>query len=246
MKLIVNADDFGYSKGVNLGIIEAFKHGIVRSTSMMTNMPGTEHAISLMKENPDLGVGIHLVLTTGKPVAENVPSLVNDSGYFHSLRDLDKYVKIEDVEKEFTYQLEKFLSFGFKPTHIDSHHHVHTHEAILPIVIKLAEKYQLPVRKFTQDPLQEEKYKQIKTTDHFIYQFYGDNLTLEIIEHLLELQYTGETVELMCHPAYLDHDLLKGSSYNVQRVNELNILTHPKTLEVINKHHIELINYKHI
>ena len=68
MKLIINADDFGYSNGVNYGIIDAFKNGILTSTTCLTNMPGFNHAIQLAKENPNLGIGIHLTLTCGKPL----------------------------------------------------------------------------------------------------------------------------------------------------------------------------------
>jgi chitin disaccharide deacetylase len=124
-KLIINADDFGYSKGVNLGIIEAFQNGVVTSATLMANMPGAEHAAALAKENPGLGVGIHLVLTCGKPICRDVPSLINDHGEFHRLADLEKIARIDEVERELTSQFERFLSFRIQPTHIDSHHHVH-------------------------------------------------------------------------------------------------------------------------
>ncbi|MFV0396086.1 MAG: ChbG/HpnK family deacetylase, partial [Coprobacillaceae bacterium] len=62
MRLIINADDFGYSTGQNLGIIEGYKHGCITSTTLLTTMPGTNQAIHLAKENPDLDVGIHLSL----------------------------------------------------------------------------------------------------------------------------------------------------------------------------------------
>jgi predicted glycoside hydrolase/deacetylase ChbG (UPF0249 family) len=79
IKLIVNADDFGYSRCVNFGIIDAHRDGINNSATMMMNMLGVGHAIELAKENPKLQVGIHLVLTCGKPLLPDVPSLVDES-----------------------------------------------------------------------------------------------------------------------------------------------------------------------
>ncbi|TDT51901.1 chitin disaccharide deacetylase [Fonticella tunisiensis] len=233
-KLIVNADDFGYSKGVNLGVIEAFKNGVVTSTTMMTNMPGAEHAASLAKENPGLGVGIHLVLTMGKPVRNDVPSLVDENGRFHRLKDMTDKIKVEDVEREFEAQIERFLSFGLTPTHLDSHHHVHTQKKILPVVMKLAEKYNLPVRAYNN------------IVNHFIHEFYGDGLTVDTLKTLLDAARDFEVVELMCHPAFVDKDVLSGSSYNLQRANELSVLTDPSLKKALEERGIELINYKAI
>ena len=67
-KIIVNADDFGYSEGVNHGIISAHKNGIVTSCTVMANMPGFEHGMELIKENPTLKCGVHMTLTCYKPL----------------------------------------------------------------------------------------------------------------------------------------------------------------------------------
>lgn len=99
MKLIVNADDFGYSKGVNLGIIEAHRAGVVTSTTTMVNMGGFEHAVQLARETPTLGVGIHLVLTCGAPVSHDVPSLTDEHGRFHRGYDYLGTTSPEDVER---------------------------------------------------------------------------------------------------------------------------------------------------
>ena len=83
IKLIVNADDFGLTEGTNYGIIDGHINGLVNSTTMMMNMPGTEHAVRLAKEYNLLGVGVHLVLTAGEPLLGDVPSLVGSDGSFH-------------------------------------------------------------------------------------------------------------------------------------------------------------------
>ena len=99
MRLIINADDFGYSKGVNYGIIDAYKNGIVRSTTIMAGMPGFDHAVELAKENKELGVGVHLTLTSYKPVLDSHKTIVNEHGYF----DKGLYTKeniINDIAKK--------------------------------------------------------------------------------------------------------------------------------------------------
>ncbi len=245
MKLIVNADDFGYSKAVNLGILEVYKHGVLTSATMMTNMPGVEHAFQLYKENPGLGVGIHLVLSAGKPVNSNVPSLVDDRGYFKKLNVLEKEADIEDIKKEFNSQMEKFTSFGFMPTHIDSHHHIHFDPRILSIVVDMARKYNLPIRQSKKD-LEDKGYSDIKSVENFIGKFYGKDLSIDKFIELIELSKDSNTAEMMCHPGYVDKILLDNSSYNVHRTNEVDILTSSKAIEIIKKYNIQLINYKNL
>lgn len=83
-KVIFNSDDFGYSHGVNYGIMDAYQRGILTSTTLMANMPGFEHAVKLRKEMPRLGVGVHLTLTCGKPLLKTVDTLI-ESREFRSL-----------------------------------------------------------------------------------------------------------------------------------------------------------------
>lgn len=221
IRLIVNADDFGYSRGVNFGIIDSHRYGIVNSTTMMMNMPGVDHAIELAKENPSLQVGIHLVLTCGKPILSDVPSLVDERGNFKKLSVMreNRYVSLFDLEREWTAQIERFLDSGLIPTHFDSHHHVHTIPEFLPVVQRLSKKYQLSAR----------GGKELKGvpsfTDVFLHGFYGEGATYEFFNKLPELANNGQTVEVMCHPGYLDSELLNGSSYALDRVKETEILT---------------------
>lgn len=242
-QLIINADDFGYSKGVNLGILESFKNGVVTSTTLMTNMPGAEHAASLAKAHPDLGVGIHLVLTCGAPLCEDVPSLVNPQGLFRSGKELEKVAEPEHIERELTRQVEAFFSLGLEPTHLDSHHHVHSHEKVAPIVLKLAQKYRLPVRKISVDP-RHRSNREIQGTDLFLADFYGEEVTQARLLRILEQGAAVETAEIMCHPAYLDYELLTGSSYTLPRAKELAILTDSEVKDWIRAQRLELISYK--
>ena len=85
-RLIINADDFGMSEGVTLGILKAHRDGVLRSTTLMVGMPFAAQAAQMAKDYPDLHIGIHFTLTAGKPVSDpkEIPSLVDQDGYFHS------------------------------------------------------------------------------------------------------------------------------------------------------------------
>lgn len=236
-KWIINADDFGYSKGVNYGIIEAHQQGIVTSATLMANMPGATHAAALAKDNPNLGVGVHLVLTIGKPLSEDVPSLIDENGHFLRYNELVNNAQPTDVEKEWTAQIEYCLSLGIKPTHFDSHHHVHQHPNIYPVVEKLAEKYQVPIR-FVPDGK-----KEIQPVPFLCTDFYGDHLTVEHTITLFQQLLKQDVVEIMTHPAFIDYELMTGSSYHLERPKELMILTHPKIQEFINNNNIQLVHF---
>lgn len=221
IKLIVNADDFGYSRGVNFGIIDAHRDGIVNSATMMMNMLGVGHAIELAKENPKLQVGIHLVLTCGKPLLPDVPSLVDECGNFKKLSDLmkNKALSLSELEREWTAQIERFLHSELIPTHFDSHHHVHAIPEFLPVVQALSRKYNLSARGAT------ELNDVPSFTDVFFHDFYGAGATYDYFEKLPNRVEDGQTAEVMCHPGYLDPAVLTGSSYAIDRVRETEILT---------------------
>ncbi|MCM2534381.1 chitin disaccharide deacetylase [Neobacillus pocheonensis] len=222
IKLVVNADDFGYSRGVNFRIMDSHKRGIVNSATMMMNMPGTEHAIALAKENPTLQVGIHLVLTCGKPLLKDVPSLLDENGDFKRLNRIKEHSDIHliDLEREWTAQIEKFLASGLVPTHLDSHHHVHGIKEFSPVIKNLAIKYDLAVR------LTENKLEGVQPfTDLFFADFYGETIQEDYFKKLIEKAADGQSVEIMCHPGYVDDEVMNNSSYNIMRVRETSILT---------------------
>ncbi|MCF6138498.1 chitin disaccharide deacetylase [Pseudalkalibacillus berkeleyi] len=235
IQLLVNADDFGYSRGVNYGIMDAHKHGIVNSTTMLMNMQGTDQAIELAKENPDLKVGVHLTLTCGKALAPKVPSLTSDDGTFRMTRKFERIeeVRVEDVEMEWSAQIEAFLQTGLVPTHMDSHHHIHGQSKLLSVVKRLSEKYGLPVRNVFGD----KKTDLRLLTDIFLADFYKDGVHEGYFDELQNRVKGGTSVEVMCHPAYVDEALLNGSSYHVKRADELTILMNTK----LNKEKIQLL-----
>lgn len=144
--LILNADDFGLTPGINEGIVQAHREGILTSTTLMANAPAFDDAVRRAKENPLLGVGVHLVLIDGRPVSppEEVPSLVDDNGRLpQSLanfvaRVTSRAIRREHIETELRSQIEKIRSAGINPTHVDSHKHTHAHPRVMNSVARAA------------------------------------------------------------------------------------------------------------
>lgn len=150
-KLIVNADDFGISSGVNRGIEQAFQFGTLTSATVMANMPAFEDAVSIAKRNQGLGIGVHLNLLRGKPLlpVSSIPTLTNRDGYL--VKEVGVFIKkmflkkieLSEIEKELRAQIEKTLNAGIKVTHFDSEKHLHCYPAIFKIAVKLAKEYKI-------------------------------------------------------------------------------------------------------
>ena len=141
--LIVNADDFGLSKGQNYGIIEACRNGIVTSTTALVNGQAIDHAVQLSRDEPSLAIGMHFVLTMGKPLTA-MPGLTRDGvlgKWIWQLAEEDA-LPLEEITQELASQYLRFIElFGRKPTHLDSHHHVHMFPQIFPIVARTVSRY---------------------------------------------------------------------------------------------------------
>ncbi len=151
-KLIVNADDFGLHPAVNEGIIKGHCHGIITSTSLLAGAPAFDEAISLGRNCPNLGIGIHIALVGGiSPVCDPsmVPSLLTEKGVFpDTYIELLKRIytgKINYVElmMELEAQFKRILDTGLPVTHVDGHQHMHVLPTVLPIVLSLMVKYNL-------------------------------------------------------------------------------------------------------
>lgn len=243
MKVIVNGDDFGYSIGQNLGIVECFKNGIMTSTSLMVNMDGFDNAIELMKKNEELKVGLHLVMTVGNPIAKGLKTIVNNEGSFD--RDIEKIENgdINEIRKEYKAQLNKFLDTGFKPTHIDFHYAVTDKQ--YRVAMELAKSINVPIRAMDKGWEKELANNNIKYSKNFITDFYDDGVSIENLINIFEKYKKLDFFELMSHPAYVDAIILENSRYNIKRAYELEVLTSSEIKNYLkNNKEIELINYE--
>jgi chitin disaccharide deacetylase len=154
-RLIVNADDFGYSPGVTKGIIEAHRRGIVTSTTVMVNSPYAAEAIAqAVTDTPRLGLGVHLTLTSGSPVLtrDEVPDLVGANGNFYSRDEAFArlpYVPASQIESEFRAQIKRFVKLaGRPPDHLDSHHHAsYCCSATVNAMVALSREFDTGIRR---------------------------------------------------------------------------------------------------
>lgn len=224
-KLIVNADDFGYARGVNRGIIEAYKKGIVTSTSLMVNGQASREAAELARENPGLGVGLHFVFTD------------EDMKILRIAQKAIGMAFAKRVGEELNAQFERFQRLiGEIPDHINAHHHVHKLPRIFPYFLKLSREYKIPLRDTGKIGFIKRFFGMSETTG-------VDMLERISVENLLKIlrKLPDGISELMCHPGYITPDLK--SSYNKHREVELRTLTDSRVKDFIKKEGIKLINF---
>ncbi len=230
MRLVVNGDDLGYTKANTLGIVEAYRSGILRSTTALANGDSIEYAAACVEGCDGLGVGVHLTLTLGAPLTDG-SSLVTAAGQFPSRRELDAAaLDMDEVRVEWRAQIERFREvFGRMPTHIDSHHSVHDlTDDLLAVSRGLAEEYGLELRRYG--------------SFEFVCGFFGPTATPDALLELLRA-HEGRDIEIMAHPGYCDLELYRRSSYNVDRVRELAVLCDASVLAYVEDHGIELVHY---
>ena len=147
--LIVNADDLGWTEGVNRGILDAFRRGIVTSTSLLANGSAFPEAVKAAKSVPRLAVGVHLNLSDGAPTAdrESITSLLNDDGVLASgpehllMKRARGRLILDEVEEEWDAQIQKVRDAGIRPTHLDGHKHVQMLPGLFEIALSLAKKH---------------------------------------------------------------------------------------------------------
>lgn len=227
--LIVNADDFGLSKGQNYGIIEACKNGLVTSTTALVNGVAIGHAAQLSRSVPELGIGMHFVLTLGEPLSA-MPGLTREGRlgkWIWQMAEEDS-LPLDEIAHELECQYRRFVElFGCEPTHIDSHHHVHMIAGIYPIVAAFAREKGVALRIDRQlaqrDGLAQDA---ARSSDGFTSEFYGEAISEALFLQTLDdsIQRDETSLEVMCHPSFVDNTIM-GSAYCYPRLAELEVLT---------------------
>ena len=217
--LVVNADDFGASDGVNRGIVHAHAHGIVTSTSLMVTGPTAEAAVALAREQPALGIGLHWDL--------DGESLIHR-------------VDFEDaaaVRVELTRQLEAFRALmGRAPTHVDSHHNVHRRPEIRTIARELVAALGVPLR----------AEGEVAYVGGFYGQWEWEVTDLEHVRPdfliwILRNEVGEGWSEIGCHPGFVTDDFT--SVYLAERETEVETLCDPRVREEIDALGIRLASY---
>jgi len=226
--LIVNADDFGLSKGQNYGIVEACRYGVVTSTTAMVNAEAIGHAVALSRDLPGFGIGMHFVLTLGMPLTA-MPGLTRDGQLGKWIWEMAEQgsLPLEEIARELDCQFNRFVDlFGRAPTHIDSHHHVHMIPAIFPLVAEFARRKGVALRVDRGEKAWKSVPDLPATTDGFSSAFYGEEISEALFLQVLErsLAQGERSLEVMAHPALIDNTLRK-SAYCWPRLSELEVLT---------------------
>lgn len=244
-RLIVNADDLGRTPGINHGVFEAHRRGVVTSATLMVNYPAAAQAAALAAESPRLGIGLHLALTGGVPTLSpaEVPTLVDAGGRLPPRPEGLAGADPREILAEARAQLRRCRALlGRLPTHLDSHHHSHRLPAVLDAVVAIARETGRPVRGASPETRERLRREGVATTDHFVEDFYGEGATLDGLIGILRSLPEG-TTEIMCHPAVVDPELRSGSSYAEPRARELGVLTDRRVRRALEQAGIRLVHF---
>jgi predicted glycoside hydrolase/deacetylase ChbG (UPF0249 family) len=226
--LIVNADDFGFSRGVNRGILEAHDRGIVTSASLMVERPAAVEAADGARERPRLGLGLHAEI--GRWRATWLPK----RGSARSAAAVERRAA-EDLRR----QLERFrLLVEREPAHLDSHQHRHLAELVRPAFEEIAAELHIPLRR-------------VDRRIRFCGDFYGhdgrgrpepDAITADALIRLIE-DVEGSVTELCCHPGYADG---LDDWYRTEREQEVRALCDPRVLSAAEREGVRLCSFAEV
>lgn len=266
-RLIVNADDFGFTPDVNRGIVEAHRNGILTATTLMANAAAFGDAVRLAGEDPSLDVGCHLVLIGGRSLLpphcalpQSVPALLCALAA--------RRIRVYD---ELSAQVRAILAAGLSPTHLDTHKHTHLAPPVLEAVGRVAEEFGIRwVRRPFDLPVTalrgrvpwlkraasrglgaiRGRFHRVlsahgcRTTDYFAgFQITGRFRTAELVRLIHELP-EGVT-EFMCHPGHCGEDLRRARTrLKESRERELEALLAPETRRALMECGVELTGYR--
>jgi predicted glycoside hydrolase/deacetylase ChbG (UPF0249 family) len=254
-QLVINADDFGFTRDVNAGIVHAHREGVLTSTTLMANGEAFEDAVRLAHETPTLDIGCHLVLVQGISLITGRPFPETPRGVLSALvrRDLDLYAELRA-------QIEKIIGSGISPSHLDSHKHTHIVPSVFNVVVRLAQEFRIPFVRLPLDrtapyarfpcALVDPLYRRmgqrrgVRMTDHFIGFRLTGTLNEQSFAAALDTLEEGST-EFMCHPGYLGSELQSASTrLKESRVRELEALTSPRIRQALSEAGIRLATFR--
>ncbi len=262
-RLIVNADDFGFTRDVNSGIIEAHRRGILTATTLMANGSAFDDAVRWSREAPELDVGCHLVLVGGQ-------SLIDGRHYPNSVPRLIRAILSRDIRPydELRAQILRITGTGIRPSHLDTHKHTHLFPPVLEAVARLSEEFGIPwVRRPFDIPIRPQGTpvatrlisrslqvvrrrvhrtlgrRHCRTTDHFAgFQMTG-RLDAERVIALIRALPEGLT-EFMTHPGHHGPELESARTrLKASRQQELEALTDPRVRRALDESGVELTRY---
>ena len=219
--MIVNADDFGASRGINQAIVELHRLGIITSTSLMIDMPAAAEAAAMATAAPELGVGLHVTLTS-----EDTTPLIDFDDRNRCAAELEAQFG------RFEYALRR------PPTHIDSHQNVHRDPRLTSLFVAFAQNHELPLR----------EHSRVRYFSSFYGQWDGEihpeQISVDNLLFMLEQELGDEVLELSCHPAYVDAGFV--SDYHAERDIERRTLSDPRVPAFLRERNIRLITFREL
>ncbi len=272
-RLILNADDLGIAEQRSHGIFLCHEHGILTSASLIPNYPSSTKSGRVAGER-GLPTGLHLNLTTGSPMSRtsDIETLITIDGYFLGRETLErvlreKQIDLVHIERELRTQIEWFLGTCGQPTHVDSHHHVHIHPDIAPILIPLLDRYAISFVRIPSEPpipfgyqISSEQSQKIVhlseraenarklfrangigSTDNFRGLAYAGNASKRNFRHIIGRLPEG-TTECMMHPGSPNPH---GEPFDAdpQRQTEMNVLLDTDVLKELAEREIQLCSW---
>ena len=271
-RLIITADDFGISKGVNDGILEAFQRGLVRNTALMVNYEDVEQSAIALKSTTGLEIGIHLNLTSGPPVSDprTVSSLIGADGSFLGLSGFFKRAALgridwKQVAREWRAQIERGTRFGFRFSNINSHQHVHMLPALARLCAELAREFKIPAVRLSRfqtgvwrrpSPAKAwvlfpfaMRSRRILDRQRVVRNDYVMEIpSVSIDDALARLRdalrsRSSGVFELVSHPGYVDRTLELRDNFTKTRSFELEFLTSPRVKGMLAAESVELTGF---
>lgn len=244
-KILMRADDLGYSEGVNYGIAKSVKEGIIGSVGVMTNMPAVVHGLKLF-EDTKVCFGQHTNICIGKPITDPslIPSITNENGEFKSSKEYrqakEDFVVLEEVILEIEAQYRRFIELTGETPHYFEGHAVASANFFKGLEI-VADKFGLKYSGFSIDgtPLKIDKKDVYVTMDSMMPNYNPFESLKKIVENAEDDKY----YMFICHPGYLDGYILKNSSLTIPRPMEVDMVCDPNTKKFIEESGVKLITY---
>lgn len=247
-RFMVRADDLGYSKAVNYGILETVKNGVIKNIGFMVNMPNSVHGYELVKDY-DICLGQHTNVCVGKPISDpsKIPSLVDENGMFKSSKEYrnskEDFVVIEEAVIEIEAQYHKFVEItGYQPHYFEAHAVMSNN---LMIALKqVADKYGLKFCgiSFDSSAIDVDGQKMYMWMDSMNPTYDPFTFFTSIYENTIPDGYHM----MVCHPGYLDEYLLETSSLTTPRVKEVEMLCSHQFSDYLKEHEIKLYTYDEV
>lgn len=242
-RLLLRADDMGFSEAVNFGIIKTIQEGLIQNCGVMVNMSATGHAVSLLRDAPCC-LGLHCNVSVGRPVCKpsEVKTLVGENGIFHNSRQYRdaqvEFASIEDFRRELTAQYQRFLKlFGRKPAYFEAHS-VKSRN-LCTALEQVAKENGLFYQPSFCDFSLGGTYV-INTPNHSMEPGYDARSAMKM--ELSKVK-DGSCHLYVCHPGYLDRYLLDNTSLTLPRVDEVEMLCDPEIRRWLSDHGFTLVTY---